>query len=185
MKQKAERQKPVSNARNLVITGMFTAILVVLSQIIIPIQPIPFTLSLFAIFLTGALLPPRFAFLAVLAYDLLGAFGLPVFAGMKGGFQVIAGATGGFIMAYPAMAFLTALFYKYARRYKMPVLLLGMLVSLILCYLMGSLWFAFTTGSGFHKALTLCVLPFILFDLIKIAMAASLAGILQKTAWKM
>jgi biotin transport system substrate-specific component len=52
---------------------MFTAIICVLSQISIPVPPIPFTLGLLAIFLTGALLPPRLAFLSVMAYLLLGA----------------------------------------------------------------------------------------------------------------
>ncbi|HBY72577.1 MAG TPA: biotin transporter BioY, partial [Lachnospiraceae bacterium] len=83
---------------------MFTAVICVLSQISIPTQPIPFTLALFAIFLTGALLPPRAAFLSVFVYLLLGAFGLPVFAGFKGGIHVLTGMTGGYLMAYPFMS---------------------------------------------------------------------------------
>lgn len=170
---------------NLVLTGMFTALLCVLAQISIPTQPIPFTLALFAIFLIGAMLPPRLAFLSVLTYILLGAFGLPVFANMKGGFQVITGVTGGFIMAYPFMAYFTAMFYKYSRKYKTPALICGMLVSLSFCYLMGSMWFTITSGSSFYHALTLCVFPFILFDILKILLAATIGGILRGTLWKM
>ena len=102
--------------RKLILTSMFTAIISVMSQIIIPIQPIPFSLSLLAIFLTGALLEPKYAFLSTLAYILLGAFGLPVFAGLRGGIHVLAGMTGGFIMAYPIMAFITALFYQLSKK---------------------------------------------------------------------
>ena len=71
--------------KDLVMTGMFTALICVMAQITFPTQPIPFSLTIFAIFLTGALLEPKFAFLSVLVYLLLGAFGLPVFAGMKAG----------------------------------------------------------------------------------------------------
>lgn len=169
------------NTRDLVITGMFTAIICVMSQLTIPIQPIPFSLSLFAIFLTGALLSSRYAFLSVLAYLLLGAFGVPVYAGMKGGLQVLTGVTGGYLMAYPLMAFVIALFYKYFKKYKTIALTLGMLLALILCYLIGTLWFTFVADTSFYYALTVCVFPFVLFDVIKIALAVSLSTILRKT----
>lgn len=172
------------NTKDLVITGMFTAIICVMSQLTIPMQPIPFSLSLFAIFLAGALLSPRYALLSVLAYILLGAFGAPVFANMKGGFQILIGNTGGYLMAYPIMAFVTAMFYKYIRKYKTLALTLGMIVALIICYLFGTLWFTIVTGMGFYKALTLCVFPFVLFDSLKIVLAVSVSTVLRKTAFK-
>ena len=178
------KKKQLISIIGLVLTGMFTAVLCVLAQISIPIQPIPFTLSLFAIYLIGALLPPRYAFLSVISYVLLGAFGLPVFAGMKGGFHVLTGVTGGFIMAYPLMAFLTALCYRYARKWKIAALTIGMVLSLLLCYLFGSLWFSISTGSGLQKALSLCVYPFMLFDLIKIVLAVSFSQIIRVTLQK-
>ncbi|TAH65262.1 MAG: hypothetical protein EWM47_11415, partial [Anaerolineaceae bacterium] len=107
-----------STTKKLILTGMFTAIIAVMSQIIIPIQPIPFSLSLLAIFLTGMMLEPKYAFFSTLAYILLGAFGLPVFAGLKGGIYVLTGMTGGFIMAYPIMAFITSVFSGLSVRLK-------------------------------------------------------------------
>ena len=172
-------QKQFISITGLVVTGMFTALLCVLAQISIPIQPIPFTLSLFAIYLIGALLPPRYALLSVISYVLLGAFGLPVYAGMKGGFHILTGVTGGFIMAYPVMAFVTALCYRYAKKWKIAALAVGMVISLLVCYLFGALWFSVSTGSGLQKALTLCVYPFVLFDLIKIALAVSFSQIIR------
>lgn len=168
------------NTQKLILTGMFTAILCVLSQITIPIQPIPFSLSLLAVFLTGALLPPRHALLSTLAYLLLGAFGLPVFAGFKGGVYILAGMTGGFLMAYPVMAFVTSLAYHLAGRKKPLALSMGMLVSLCLCYLIGAAWFAYLSGTGFSYALTVCVYPFVLFDLIKILLAVSASSMIRK-----
>lgn len=174
------------STKDLVMTAMFTAIICVLSQISIPVQPIPFTLALFAIFLTGALLQPKYAFFAVLSYLLLGAFGVPVFAGLKGGLQNLTGMTGGYLAAYPLMALVTALFYKHIKKDKTLALAVGMVVSLILCYLLGTMWFALTNtyGMNFTAALSVCVLPFVLFDILKIVLAISISAVLRKTAFK-
>lgn len=176
--------------RKLILTSMFTAIISVMSQIIIPIQPIPFSLSLLAIFLTGALLEPKYAFLSTLAYILLGAFGLPVFAGLRGGIHVLAGMTGGFIMAYPIMAFITALFYQLSKKIrsrstskKIPLIAfatLGMLFSLFICYLIGTLWFSYVSGTTIIYALSVCVFPFIALDIIKIIIAIGFGAILRR-----
>lgn len=177
--------------KKLILTSMFTAIISVMSQIIIPIHPIPFSLSLFAIFLTGAILEPKYAFLSTLAYILLGAFGLPVFAGFKGGIHIISGMTGGFIAAYPIMTFVSSIFYQLLRKIKLTSPLiknilniaiptLGMMISLVICYLIGSLWFSYVSGSSMAYSLAVCVYPFIVFDLIKIALAIFFGSILRK-----
>jgi biotin transport system substrate-specific component len=177
MKKMKQRNRVI----DLVVTGMFTAIICVMAQISLPVQPIPFTLALLSIFLTGALLPPRYALLSVISYLLLGGFGLPVFAGLKGGIQVLAGMTGGYLMAYPVMAFVTALFYKYIKKHKTFALTLGMLVSLALCYMIGTLWFCFVTGTGFITAFSICVVPYLTFDLLKIVLAVSFSSVIKKT----
>jgi biotin transport system substrate-specific component len=170
--------------RDLVLTGMFTAIICVLSQISIPVPPIPFSLGLLAIFLTGALLPPRFAFLSVMAYLLLGAFGVPVFAGFKGGLQNLTGMTGGYLAAYPLMALIIAISCKLIRKHKVFALAIGMTTALLVCYLLGTAWFTVVANKSFYTALTLCVFPFIAFDIIKIALAISFSLILRKTVMK-
>lgn len=167
-------------SRDLVTTGMFTAIICVLSQISIPVPPIPFTLGLFAIFLTGALLPPRYAFLSVMTYLLLGAFGVPVFVGFKGGLQNLVGMTGGYLAAYPLMALIIALSYKMIKKHKILALSVGMTSALLLCYILGTVWFTYVTDYSFYKALTLCVFPFIAFDIIKIVLAISFSLLLRK-----
>ena len=181
--QKSVNKQNLST-KDVVITGMFTAVICVMSQISIPIQPIPFTLGIFAIFLTGTLLAPRYAFFSVLCYLLLGTFGLPVFAGFKGGLQNLVGMTGGYLAAYPIMALITSLFYSRAKRYKTISLVLGMLISLAICYGIGTTWFSYVTGTGFYKSLTLCVFPFIPFDLVKIALATSVGSVIRKTVMK-
>ncbi len=166
--------------KDLVLTGMFTAILCVMSQIAIPVQPIPFTLSLFALFLIGALLQPRYAFLSALVYLLLGAFGVPVFAGLKGGLMHLTGPTGGYLMAYPLMTLITSLFYMLTKKHRILSLTLGMTISLFLCYLIGTLWFTHITGKTLYVALTLCVFPFVPFDILKIVLAVSISLLIRK-----
>jgi biotin transport system substrate-specific component len=172
------------STKDLVMTGMFTAILCVMAQISIPIQPIPFTLSLFALFLIGALLQPRYAFLAALVYLLLGAFGVPVFAGFKGGLMHLTGPTGGYLMAYPLMTLLTAVFYKFGKKHKVISLGIGMTFSLFVCYLIGTLWFTHITGKTLYVALTLCVFPFVPFDIVKIVLAISVSILIRKALIK-
>lgn len=180
------KDRTISNRSNqtkvieLVLTGMFTAIISVLAQISIPIQPIPFTLAIFAIFLTGALLPPRYAFLSALCYLLLGAFGVPVYAGFQGGFHILTGLTGGYLAAYPIMAFVTAIFTYHRKKARVLHTAIGMLIALLLCYLIGTLWFVHVSGSAFAYAITVCVLPFALFDLLKIVLAIAVSSIIRR-----
>ena len=182
--------------KNLILTGMFTALICVFSQIIIPVQPIPFSLSLIAVYLTGALLEPKYALLSALTYILLGSFGLPVFAGFKGGPHVLTGMTGGFIMSYPIMAFITSASYKFSYKLSlklskkiktitaMGLQVLGMLISLFVCYFIGTVWFCYVSDSKIIYALSVCVLPFIPLDLIKILMVAATATVLRNVAIK-
>lgn len=169
-----------SKSISLTIPALFTALIVILSQISIPIQPIPFTFSLLAIFLTGALLPPKQAFLSAFTYVMLGVIGLPVFAGFRGGLNVILGFTGGFIMAYPLMALVIALIVKLGKNKNLSFTLIGMLIALVICYLMGCIWYMIVAKSSFSQAFSLCVAPFILFDIIKICIASAFSVALRK-----
>ncbi len=92
------------------LSAMFVAITVVFSQISFPIPgtPIVFTMGIMAVMLTGCMLPKGYAFLALLVYLLLGVCGLPVFSSFGSGLGTLLGYTGGFLMTYPIMAFLTA-----------------------------------------------------------------------------
>lgn len=91
--------------KELVLAGMFAAVLAVISQLSIPLPTgVPITIQVFGIALTGAVLGWRLGLFATLVYILLGAVGLPVFANFQGGIRVLAGVTGGYIWAWPFMA---------------------------------------------------------------------------------
>lgn len=95
------------STKDLVLCGMFAAVLAVISQISLPMPTgVPITIQVFGVALTGVVLGSRLGFLAVLVYVLIGAAGLPVFANFHGGLGSLVGLTGGYIWAWPFMAFL-------------------------------------------------------------------------------
>ncbi len=172
--------------KNLALAAVFTALTAVFAQIMIPLPftPVPFSMSVFAVYLTGALLPAGWAAGAQAAYLLLGAAGLPVFGGFSGGLGVLAGPTGGYLLVYPLMAAAVAAAAHAPRRRTVPVLAAGMLCALAVCYLGGSLWYCASAGVDWKKSAALTVLPFVPFDLLKIALCAPFAAALGRALEK-
>lgn len=171
-----------NHTRYLTLGAMMVAITAICAQIMLPLPgtPVQFSLQVFAVLLTALLLPPRYALLSSAAYLLLGAVGAPVFGGFRGGPSVLFGATGGFLMVFPLVALWVSWGAKHFKVTKRLPLFLLTATSLPLCYAMGCLWFCVATGSDLQKALALAVLPFIVPDLLKAALAAWLAPVLIK-----
>ncbi len=144
------------------------------SWISIPMA-VPFTMQTFAVFCSLELLGGKRGTLAVCVYVLLGAAGLPVFSGFTGGLGRLLGSTGGYILGF----IVSGLVYSAGERLcgkKAAVRIISMILGLVACYAFGTAWFmhvyAKNTGPiALGTALTWCVLPFILPDLIKISLA--------------
>ncbi|MCL2198450.1 MAG: biotin transporter BioY [Defluviitaleaceae bacterium] len=151
--------------RELCFIGIFVAVITVCAWINIPVFAVPFTLQTFAVFLTGVMLGAKKGVTAVLVYILLGAVGVPVFTQFRGGMGVIFGATGGFIWAFPIMAFLAAIGDKLR---SVGFLFLFLFVGMIVNLSLGMLWFAVFTQSTLHSAFLAVFLPFILLEILKI-----------------
>lgn len=168
--------------KHLALTAMFTALTMVLGPlvVVIPFTPIPISLAMIPIYLSGALLPKHNAFLAQLMYLLLGAAGLPVFSQFRGGLGVLVGPTGGFLLAYPVMAFVVAFALEKLPQKKIHSLTVAFAVALTICYLFGSLMFMVVGHVSWVKSLTLTVLPFIVLDIAKIAFTVAATLALQK-----
>lgn len=164
-----------SNLRLQVLSALFAAVCAVCAQIIIPIQPVPISLSTFGVMLAGGFLGYRYGTLSIVIYLLLGAVGVPVFSMMRGGAALITGPSGGFIIGYLPMAFLTG-YIAERLKYSFAHLVLGGIAGTAACYLCGVIWFMFTTGTGLWAALILCVFPFIPGDTAKILLAAFLVN---------
>ena len=167
-----------SKTYDMVYIAVFAVLIAICSWISIP-TTVPFTLQTFAIFLAVGVLGGKRGSLSVLIYILLGAVGIPVFAGFSGGFGTLLGSTGGYIIGFLFSALLMwgmeALLGK-----KTWVLGLSMVLGLIVCYAIGTVWFmaVYTKNSGpigLAAVLSWCVIPFIIPDLIKIALALVLS----------
>ena len=125
------------------------------------------TLQTFAVALTGYVLGWKYGLASTAIYTLLGAIGLPVFAGFSGGVGVIAGATGGFIWGFLFMAALCG--YGYSKKR----ILLGVysLVGLIICHLLGVIQFMFLMQMSFAESFLLVSMPYLLKDVISVVAA--------------
>ena len=150
--------------KDLVYIAIFTSIICAMSLVTIP-TTVPFTLQTMAIFICMFMLKPVDAIISVLLYIFIGAIGLPVFSNFRGGFGVLAGPTGGYIIGFIIMPFMRLIFKNK---------ILSAIIGLIICYIFGTIWFMLFNTSGIHsfwKILTICVLPFIIPDAIKMALA--------------
>lgn len=160
--------------KDMVCIAVFAVIIAICSWISIP-ATVPFTLQTFGVFLTVGVLGGRRGSLSVLIYLLLGAIGVPVFAGFSGGVGCILGSTGGYIIGFLFSA-LVMWFMEHFLGKKTWVLALSMLLGLLVCYLFGTAWFMIVYANqsgavGLWTALGWCVFPFIIPDLLKIAVA--------------
>lgn len=169
----------------MILIAIFVAFTVICAFVTLPLGSIPFTLQTLAVFLSAALLGFKRAFVVNLIYIMLGAVGLPVFSGFSGGFGVLLGATGGYILG---LLLITAVVGIVRDRlgFKIKQLILSMLVGLLLCYTFGALWFAcvYNSSSGIGSVLLTTVVPFVLPDVFKavvaVAVASRLVGIVDK-----
>lgn len=169
-------------ARELAYPALGTALIAVCAWISIPTM-VPFTLQTFAICLVSALLGLRMGLLAMGGYLLLGAVGVPVFAGYKGGVAALLGPTGGYLIGFLFIALVVGLAVDKLGR-KLPVLILSMVGGILLCYAFGTAWFirVYSRNSGpigIGAALGWCVLPYLIPDGLKVALAAFLTGRLE------
>ena len=158
--------------REMVLCALFVAAMAVLSQIIVPMPGVPFNLGVLGVFLCGGMLRPGAALLSLVCYLLLGAAGVPVFAGFGAGPSALLGPTGGYIIAYPIMAWLEALLIRVWAGESYWKRVGAMAVTLIPCYLLGTAWLAVYLDKSFAAAAMTACLPFIPFDLLKALVAA-------------
>ena len=169
--------------KDITLIPIFTAIMAICSWISIP-AAVPFTLQTFAVFLTVGLLGGRRGTFSVLIYLMLGAMGIPVFAGFTGGVGRLLGNTGGYIAGLLGSA-LTMWAITHFFGNSKPVLIVSMIIGLAVCYLIGTVWFMSVYLSNAKTialpgVLSVCVLPFIIPDLLKIALAILITDRLKK-----
>lgn len=159
--------------------AIMTAITAVMAQISIPLpMMVPMTMQTFAVTLAGIVLGAKCGSIAMGIYLLLGAVGVPVFSGFKGGLQSLVGPTGGFLLSFPLMAYIIGKGMELRKQKGMFVLLLC--VGTISNYVVGVLMYCVVMDSSVWTAITACVLPFVPSAVIKAVLAAVMGLQLRK-----
>ena len=172
-----------SKTTDIVYIGVFAVLIAICSWISIP-AVVPFALQTFGVFMAVQTLGGKRGTMAVLIYILLGAAGVPVFAGFSGGIGVLLGSTGGYIIGFVFSALVMWLVQNMFG-HKIIVSIISMLLGLLVCYAFGTVWFMVIYARGGNEASLLtvfgwCVIPFIIPDLIKIALAYLVSGRIKK-----
>ena len=165
--------------KDIVMIAVAAAIICVVSPFTITVGPIPFSLASFAVYLTGLLLERKKGTFAVFIYIIIGFCGLPVFSNFTGGPQKILGVTGGFIIGYLPCVWLTG-FISHIKQKQLLFSVAGMVAGTVVLYIFGTVWYVLMTGNNFAAAATVCVLPFLPVDTIKIVAATAIIKPLRK-----
>ena len=139
----------------------------------VPVFDIAFTLQTLAVFLTLGLLGGKRGSAAILIYLLLGTAGMPVFSGFRGGIGVLAGVTGGYLWGF---LFSGLTYWALERFGKLPAMIAGQ----IACYVCGSAWFYLYAGGGLWLIFLRCVIPYLIPDALKLALACILTRRLSR-----
>jgi biotin transport system substrate-specific component len=172
---------PLDWTRSVSLVFAFSLFVALSAQIVIPVGPVPITAQTFAVLLTGALLGSRLGAMAIIVYLMEGTLGLPFFFGGSSGPAHLLGPTGGYLIAFPAAAFITGAFAEHGWDKRFPTSVAAMAIGSVVIMLSGWAWFALVTNTPLSVAFQITVLKFIPGDIIKIVLAAAVLP----TGWKL
>jgi len=158
----------------MVLCSLFAALTAVCAWLSIPLPGVSFTMQTFAVLLTLGILGGRWGTVSILLYLLLGLVGLPVFALFRGGAATLLEPAGGFLWGFLVSGLV---YWALEKLGTLP----AMLCALAAVYLCGSWWFSVYAGTGLLPAMTVCVLPWLIPDGIKLALAYTMAKRIRKT----
>ncbi len=175
-------QKFNSGIMTITAAAMSAALITVCSWISIPaLGPfVPFTLQTFAVFVIAGLFDLKTGVISIMVYLFMGAVGVPVFSGFKSGLTAIMGPTGGYLVGFLFMIVTICLFKK-IKSESIVYLIIGMSIGLVLCYIFGTIWFYCVfahngDSKSFISILSICVIPFIIPDILKMTAAVILVS---------
>lgn len=166
------------STRQLTLTALMTALMCIVGPLTLPVGPVPVSLMTAVLMLTAALMGGKLACVSCGVYLLLGLLGLPVLSGFTGSAGQLLGPTGGYLLGYlPMTAICGTAFAQTGRRIWHA---LAMLAGTLVLYAVGTAWYCLQAQVSLSAALTVCVLPFLPFDAVKIIVVAAIAPGIQK-----
>ena len=168
-----------SNLKLLVFSALFAALTAAIAPFKIPLgfTPVPITLQTLAVLMSGAMLGPYYGALAMILYVVVGALGLPVFAGGGSGIGAVLGPTGGYLISYFIAAFVIGKVVQMRKEPKYVDYVVAMVAGTLIIYLLGASWAMVVLPElTLTAVLAGWVLPFIIGDTIKLLIAAYIAN---------
>jgi biotin transport system substrate-specific component len=169
--------------RDMVAAALVAALMAATGWVSIPLGTVPITLQTFTVALAALLLPAAWAAGAMAVYVALGAAGVPVFAGGTAGLGVLAGPTGGYLVGFVVAAGIGAFVRSAAVQANAPQLLadaIAGIMLLALVYAVGTPWLAYVAHLSLAKAVLGGVVPFVVGDAAKVAVAVVIAAAVRK-----
>jgi biotin transporter BioY len=164
---------PLDWTRSVGLVLGFSLLMALSAQVVIPIGPVPITGQTFVVLLTGALLGSRLGAITMIVYLVEGASGLPFFYGGSGGVAHLLGPTGGYLVAFPAAAFITGAFAEHDWDRRFATAVAAMAIGSLVITLSGWTWLAIVTNTPMPVVFTTTVSKLIPGDIIKILLAAA------------
>lgn len=160
--------------KNTVLASLMAALMAVGAYIHVPIGPVPVVLTNLFVLLAGLLLGSRWGVASAAIYLLIGAIGMPVFYGGKGGLAHILGPTGGYLFGFILSAWITGLISERSR-HSMIGEIIAVVIGAFVIYCLGVPWLKVMTKMSWNKVLVAGMIPFLIGDAIKAVVAIVLA----------
>lgn len=157
--------------------ALMSALMCILGPLSIQIGPIPVSFTNLVIYFAAYILGTKGVFWSYLVYFMLGTFGLPVFSGFSGGLSKLVGPTGGCLIGFFFTAVLSGIFIQKFPKNKI-IQIIGIYASTFVTYALAVLWFAFIQKTSLWYAFSVCVLPFLIIDLVKVIISAFVAPVI-------
>ena len=161
--------------KDMAYSGICAALLAISAWISIPMPQVSFTMQSFAVFFALGLLGGRRGVVSLVIYLAMGAVGLPVFSGFRGGLGVLLGVTGGYIWGF-LLAGLVYWLITALLGQRFRTRLLATVLGMTLCYACGTVWYLQVYGGTLWAVISVCVLPYLIPDGVKIALSLSLSA---------
>ena len=165
--------------------ALITALICIFAPMSVPIGPIPISLTNLILYFAVYLIGCKGTTISYIVYLLLGIVGLPIFSGYAGGPGKVVGPTGGYLVGFIFITVFAGLTFDLVKgKLRIPATIVAMIVTTAICYAFGTVWFVHQMECDYAYALSVCVYPFIPFDLIKIAIGTLLGLAVRKPLLK-